>query len=317
MPPSLVPGRVRGASRGGPAVPMLFGVLLYFLFVVAIVALLCVASWRERAFAGVRDAWARTRAWGAAGQARGARARDAGATRAREEGRRVALAVRRRAWPLALAALAIVGLPLGAALLRGVVRVDSFDPMAAHDVDERVAALLQGEQLVPPPPLPPEFFTTPEVAQWLPLPAHASRHWDLLEERFRQRLLLAFKLMRERHGVEMVLVEGWRSPERQAELQALGPTVTRAGPFESQHQWGLAADCAFLRQGRIVISEKDPWAMTAYAQYGEIAQELGLTWGGAWRNLRDLGHVELPRRAPSQAADPVTGRGDNRPPVNH
>ncbi len=287
---------------------MLFGVLLYFLFVVAVVALVCVAPWRERALAGARGAWARAHAWGAAGHARGARVTSAGAGSVRDGGRRVGGAVRRHALPLAIAAVAIVGLPLGAALLRGVVRVDSFDPLATHDVDERVAALLQGEQLVPPPPLPPEFFTTPEVSQWQPLAAHASRQWDLLDERFRQRLLLAFRLMQERHGVDMVLVEGWRSPQRQAELQALGPGVTRAGPFESQHQFGLAADCAFLRGGRIVISEKDPWAMAAYAQYGEIAQELGLTWGGAWRSLRDLGHVELPRHAP------VTGRGDNRPP---
>ena len=98
-----------------------------------------------------------------------------------------------------------------------------------------------------------------------------------------------------RHGIEMVLLEGFRSEARQAQLAALGPHVTLAAAGASRHQAGLAADCAFLFDGRVVIDEKDPRAARAYALYGEIAQAIGLTWGGAWRNLVDLGHVELRR----------------------
>jgi peptidoglycan LD-endopeptidase CwlK len=47
-----------------------------------------------------------------------------------------------------------------------------------------------------------------------------------------------------------------------------------------------------LRNGKLVISERDPWAMKGYELYGEVAQRAGLTWGGRWQN-RDLGHVEL------------------------
>ena len=72
----------------------------------------------------------------------------------------------------------------------------------------------------------------------------------------------------------------------------------------SYHQHGLAADFAFLRDGRIVISEQDPWAMRGYALLGEIAEATGLTWGGRW-SLKDYGHVEL--RRPARLAKRQTG----------
>ena len=196
---------------------------------------------------------------------------------------------------MALAAITLLTLPpLLAFSLRGWHTLDAFDDERPRDPDTLVATLLRGEQLVPPPPLPPEVFTTAEVERVRPELASADRQWALLDADFRQRLLLAFKLMRERHGYEMALIEGYRSPERQARLQSLGPGVTNAGAFQSYHQYGLAADCAFWRDGRLVISERDPWAMRGYELWGEIAESLGLTWGGRWK-LMDFGHVELPR----------------------
>lgn len=160
-----------------------------------------------------------------------------------------------------------------------------------RDPNTRVALLLQGEQLVPPPPLPPEIFEAPEVEMARPLIREASRNWGSLDEEFSRRLLLVYKIMRERHGYEMTLLEGYRSPERQARLAALGNQVTKADANRSYHQHGLAADSAFLRDGRIVISEKDPWAMEGYRLYGEVAQSVGFVWGGGW-SFRDYGHVE-------------------------
>ena len=155
-------------------------------------------------------------------------------------------------------------------------------------------ALLNGERLVPPPPLPPDVFTTAEVERIRPAIREASRNWEQLDAEFKQRLLLVFKLMRDEHGYEMALLEGYRSPERQARLAALGSNVTQAGAYHSYHQYGLAADCAFYREGKLVISEKDPWAMRGYELYGQIAESAGLTWGGRWK-MMDLGHVELRR----------------------
>ena len=161
--------------------------------------------------------------------------------------------------------------------------------------ERQIAILLEGEQLVPPPPLPPAVFTTREVERVRPDIVHASRNWRLLDAEFTQRLLVVFKLMEERHGYRMALIEGYRSPERQARLFEQGSHVTQARANMSYHQHGLAADLAFFRDGKVVISERDPWAMRGYELYGEIAEQAGLTWGGRWK-MRDLGHVELRRK---------------------
>jgi peptidoglycan LD-endopeptidase CwlK len=215
----------------------------------------------------------------------------------RDDTRRTGAAawMRAHAATLALALTLIGGLPLLSLALRHHLPFDGYDHTVSREVNAQIAALLAGEQLVAPQPLPPALFTTPEVELAVPHAATASREWALLDPDFRQRLLLTMRLMRERHGIEMVLLEGYRSAQRQAELAALGPTVTRAVAGTSYHQVGLAADCAFLFDGRIVINEQDPRAARAYALYGELAQSAGLHWGGAWRNLKDLGHVELRR----------------------
>ena len=183
--------------------------------------------------------------------------------------------------------------------------------------ERQIAILLEGEQLVPPPTLPPAVFTTREVEQVRPDIVHASRNWRLLDAEFTQRLLVVFKLMEERHGYRMALIEGYRSPERQARLFEQGSHVTQARANMSYHQHGLAADLAFFRDGKVVISERDPWAMRGYELYGEIAEQVGLTWGGRWK-MRDLGHVELRRKgvlgratgapepAPGSTSDPAS-----------
>lgn len=160
----------------------------------------------------------------------------------------------------------------------------------------QIAALLEGEQLVPPVTLPPRAFITVEVATIRPLLGDASRNWSLLDADFSQRLLRAFKIMKEQYGYDMVLLEGYRSPARQTLLASMGSQVTSAGAFQSWHQYGLAADCAFWRDGKLVISEKDAWAMRGYQHYGEVAESLGLNWGGRWA-MMDFGHTELRLRA--------------------
>lgn len=193
---------------------------------------------------------------------------------------------------LALLALVLLMLPAALAWLAGGRAM-----LGGYEGDEReanlqVSDLLRGEQLVPPPAPPPPVFVTREVAQFRPLLGGASRNWDLLDHDFSQRLLMVFKIMKETHGYDMVLLEGYRSPERQNLLAAAGPTVSNARAFQSYHQFGLAGDCAFFRDGKLVISEKDPWAMRGYQLYGETAESVGLTWGGRW-TMMDFGHAEL------------------------
>jgi len=104
--------------------------------------------------------------------------------------------------------------------------------------------------------------------------ASADRKWNKINPRYKQRLLMVFKIMREQHGYDMVLLEGYRSPDRQNSL-ALNINTTRARGYQSYHQFGLAADAAFKRNGKVVISERDPWAMRGYQLYGqEMAEQL-------------------------------------------
>lgn len=200
-----------------------------------------------------------------------------------------------RHWALLLGLALILVLPAALILgLRHHVMLDGYD--TAQQADEGttalISSLLKGEQLVPPPALPPAVFLTREVEMVRPDLGLASRNWARLNDDFRQRLLVVFKIMKERYGYDMALIEGYRSPERQNELAAQGSNVTNAGAYQSYHQYGLAADCAFYRDGKLVISEKDPWAMRGYQLYGQVAEAAGLVWGGGWK-MMDLGHAEL------------------------
>lgn len=117
------------------------------------------------------------------------------------------------------------------------------------------------------------------------------RKWSRMNPRYKQRLLMVFKIMKEKYDYEMVLLEGYRNPQRQNMLSANTHT-THARAFQSYHQFGLAADIAFIHEGKVVISERDPWAMRGYQLYGEVAESVGLVWGGHWKSIKDFGHTE-------------------------
>jgi peptidoglycan L-alanyl-D-glutamate endopeptidase CwlK len=205
---------------------------------------------------------------------------------------RMSVTFLRRRYLLILSAAVLVIVPTMLALMlsgRGMLGAYDSDSQAVND---QVADLLKGELLAPPAPLPPLIFTTAEVTLVRPMLDSANRNWRLLDPAFAQRLLTVFKIMKEQHGYDMAILEGYRSPERQNALALSGPSVTNAKAFQSYHQFGLAADCAFLRDGKLVISERDPWAMRGYRLYGEAAEAAGLTWGGRW-TMMDFGHTEL------------------------
>ena len=276
---------------------MWIAIVAYFVLACAVAALLLLPAFREQvtgqiARIGRRVAGARQSAQRAASR---------NAQQALAQVGDAALSGKRwlqRHWLIATIALALLALPpLVVFSLRGWHTLDAFDDTTTSQADSVVAALLQGEQLVPPPPLPPDVFTTAEVESVRPQLGSADRRWDALDADFRQRILLAYRLMREEHGYDMVLIEGYRSPERQTLLAAMGSQVTNAAAWQSYHQHGLAADSAFMRAGKLVITERDAWAAKGYELYGEVAQRVGLTWGGHWQNA-DLGHVEL-RKTPA------------------
>ena len=89
----------------------------------------------------------------------------------------------------------------------------------------------------------------------------------------------------------MKLTCGYRSVEEQNRLYAQGRTapgriVTNARGGASWHNYGLAADYAFVAGGQLAWS--GPWRI-----FGRIARECGLEWGGDWKGFPDRPHVQF------------------------
>jgi peptidoglycan L-alanyl-D-glutamate endopeptidase CwlK len=269
----------------------LFSVLMYFV-------LACVGAWLALFPAGREVvALSTTALFRRVGQQLGGRClagiRQVAATgRGAGGGLRQLLRFLQRRYLLILSAAVLLTVPpMLALMLSGRDMLGGFDS-DSRAINDQVAELLKGEQLTMPAPLPPPAFSTVEVTLVRPMLDGANRNWLLLDPEFARRLLLVFKIMKEVHGYDMAILEGYRSPERQNALAAAGSSVTNARAFQSYHQFGLAADCAFLRDGKLVISEKDPWTMRGYRLYGEVAEAAGLRWGGRW-TMMDFGHAEL------------------------
>ena len=87
--------------------------------------------------------------------------------------------------------------------------------------------LLKGEHLVPPPPLPPDVLRPLKPNRVRPMfrpPTAVGIRWTTS---VCSALVDGIKIMREEHGYDMALLEGYRSPERQNMLAAKGGHVTR------------------------------------------------------------------------------------------
>ena len=69
-----------------------------------------------------------------------------------------------------------------------------------------------------------------------------------------------------------------------------GPKVTGAGPGQSLHQYGWAADGVPLRAGKPAWDAADPLWQT----YGACAERAGLEWAGNWTRFREYPHLQMP-----------------------
>ncbi len=264
--------------------------------------LACVATWLLM-FPSGRDAVA---SWLArlGGQAsrrgqnlgrRVARGVDAGSRAAASGGNGFVAFVRNRRWVLLATAGLLLLPPLLILGFRQQVVLPGFQGDDLGESRSMVASLLRGERLVPPPAPPPAVFTTREILEERPEIVTADRRWDNVDPDLQQRVLAIYQVMRQQYGIQMVLVEGYRSPERQAELASEG-RATLAGAWASCHQYGLALDSAPMRDGKLQWNMEDPWTHRAYFLYGELAEQAGLTWGGRWTRIKDFVHVEATQR---------------------
>lgn len=166
-----------------------------------------------------------------------------------------------------------------------------------------LAAGLLGSSLSTLPGLPtvPALTLAPTPPTPCPLPPRLKgpdQVWEHLEPSFAAKVRTLMRTLAA-EGRPVQLLEGYRSPERQAQLAAQGPAVTRASAYQSLHQWGLAADLVPLVEGRPCFDTRRVEVALTYERLGHHARILGLRWGGVW-TLRDLGHVEAPlsRRSP-------------------
>lgn len=87
-------------------------------------------------------------------------------------------------------------------------------------------------------------------------------------------------------GMPIRITEGYRSPERQNELYKQKPKVTNAKAWESMHQYRIAFDIVFRKEGYNATNKQ--WEALV-----EGAKKLDLEWGGDWKGFIDKPHFQL------------------------
>jgi hypothetical protein len=88
-------------------------------------------------------------------------------------------------------------------------------------------------------------------------------------------------------GIQLAVVESYRTHSKQAEYYAMGRKYTSKPGGKSRHQYGLAVDVVPIVDSVAVWNNHRLWR-----KIGSIGERLGLTWGGRWRVLYDPGHFE-------------------------
>lgn len=93
------------------------------------------------------------------------------------------------------------------------------------------------------------------------------------------------------NNIKVILTAGFRSIDEQNALYAKGRTqpgkkVTNARGGQSWHNYGLAADYAFVINGKVTWN--GPWGV-----FGRIARSCGLEWGGDFKSILDRPHVQM------------------------
>jgi len=123
-----------------------------------------------------------------------------------------------------------------------------------------------------------------------------------LKDPFRSAILWLIYLIEE-EGLAVTVFETKRSNERQNNLKKRGASKANAG--QSPHNYGLACDFV-LDTKKVKVQEREwqgkmypdawdystPEAKAVYDRLGELAESIGLEWGGRWKFL-DVPHVQL------------------------
>ena len=95
-------------------------------------------------------------------------------------------------------------------------------------------------------------------------------------------------------GIDLRVIEGYRSLEKQKYYFSKGRIidgniVTNALPGLSLHNYGWAVDVCPYKNG------KPYWKSSRWKEIGAMAKKQGLIWGGDWKRLKDVPHLQLKR----------------------
>ena len=99
----------------------------------------------------------------------------------------------------------------------------------------------------------------------------------------------------EQHGMTVKALSGFRSYAEQEQLYKAGK-VTKAPPGHSGHNFGIACDFGIFKNGKYLDNEVDKGNAShrhmdaEYSALGAWGRALGLSWGGDWKNFKDMPH---------------------------
>jgi hypothetical protein len=109
---------------------------------------------------------------------------------------------------------------------------------------------------------------------------------NALHPYFRDKISELIQLCRAK-GIELAVVETFRTRSKQNEYKSMGRKYTRSGGGSSKHQYGLAVDLVPIVDSVAVWDNVALWR-----KIGVAGEKLGLRWGGRWKKPYDPGHFE-------------------------
>lgn len=109
---------------------------------------------------------------------------------------------------------------------------------------------------------------------------------ESLHPYFRDKVLELIRICKKK-GIELAIVETYRTHAKQTEYRSMGRKYTRTRAGQSKHQYGLAIDVVPM------LDSVPQWRnIRLWKKIGPIGERLGLRWGGRWHRLFDPGHFE-------------------------
>jgi hypothetical protein len=109
---------------------------------------------------------------------------------------------------------------------------------------------------------------------------------NALHPYFRDKIIALIHDCRQQ-GIELAVVESYRTHAKQNEYKTMGKKYTRSGAGKSKHQYGLAVDVV------PIVDSVATWDNIAlWKKIGIVGEKQGLRWGGRWKRPYDPGHFE-------------------------